>query len=57
MATKKKPAKKKSSTKTATLKDNEVGLLATIIKIFDSWDSEQRSRNLKYLASKYYDFL
>lgn len=57
MATKKQPAKKKSSTKKTTKKNNEVELLDTIIKIFDSWDSEQRSRNLKYLASKYYDFL
>jgi hypothetical protein len=38
-------------------KDNEVELLAAIISIFDNWDSEQRSRNLKYLASRYYDFL
>jgi hypothetical protein len=39
------------------VKDNEIELLAAIISIFDNWDTEQRSRNLKYIASRYYDFL
>lgn len=38
-------------------KDNEIELLAAIISIFDNWDHEQKQRNLKYLASRYYDFM
>lgn len=38
-------------------KDNELKELLQIISIFDNWDAEQRSRNLKYIASRYYDFL
>ena len=37
--------------------DNELKELISIISIFDNWNPEQRSRNLKYLASRYYDFL
>lgn len=67
MANKKQPAKKRAYKKRAAKlvppeplqpdKDNEVMLLATIISIFDNWSHEQKQRNLKYLASRYYDFL
>lgn len=37
--------------------DNELKELLQIISIFDNWNSDQRSRNLKYLVSRYYDFM
>lgn len=37
--------------------DNELKELLQIISIFDNWDSDQRSRNLKYIVSRYYDFM
>lgn len=38
-------------------KDTEVESLAAICSIFDSWDDEQKRRNLTYLCGRYYDFM
>lgn len=60
-AAKKRPYKRKEKLvpilNKDTPKDNEVDLLMAIIIIFENWDNEQRSRALKYLASRYYDFM
>lgn len=37
--------------------DNELKELLQVISIFDNWNSDQRSRNLKYIVSRYYDFM
>jgi hypothetical protein len=38
-------------------KDTEVESLALICSIFDNWNQEQKTRHLKYLFGRYYDFL
>lgn len=38
-------------------KDKETAELAQIIHIFEGWAMEQKQRNLKYLCSRFYDFL
>lgn len=38
-------------------KDMETAELAQVISIFGNWTAEQKSRNLKYLCARYYDFM
>jgi len=62
---KKKAAKKRAYNKKPKLVpvqppsplDSELKELLAVISIFENWTIDQRSRNLKYLASRYYDFL
>jgi hypothetical protein len=65
MPVKKKAAKKRAYNRKPKLippappspLDGELKELLAVISIFENWTSDQRSRNLKYLASRYYDFL
>jgi len=69
-AAKKQPAKKRAYVKKSDKwtrgqtddqinpkKDTEVESLALICSIFDNWNQEQKTRHLKYLCGRYYDFL
>jgi hypothetical protein len=38
-------------------KDMEIAELTQICSIFTNWTADQKSRNLKYLCAKFYDFL
>lgn len=40
-----------------TKKDTEIEALAAVISIFDNWDEDQKTRNIRFLASKYWEYL
>lgn len=37
--------------------DSEIQDLTAIISIFDNWTEDQRIRNIRFLASKYWEYL
>jgi len=38
-------------------KDMELAELTQIISIFSNWDDDQKTRNIRFLASKYWEYL
>ncbi len=38
-------------------KDTEIRELAAVISIFDNWSDDQKTRNIRFLASKYWEYL
>jgi hypothetical protein len=38
-------------------KDMELAELTQIISIFSNWDADQKTRNIRFLASKYWEYL
>lgn len=38
-------------------KDTELQELAAIISIFGNWTEDQKTRNIRFLASKYWEYL
>jgi hypothetical protein len=63
---KKQPVKRKYTKKAIKLvvpdpkpetKDMELSELAQIISIFGNWTDDQKTRNIRFLASKYWDYL
>lgn len=38
-------------------KDTELEELAAVVSIFDNWNGDQKTRNIRFLASKYWDYL
>jgi len=66
---KNKPAKKRTYKKSASpiqllppepkpeKRDMEVAELTQIISIFSNWNDDQKTRNIRFLASKYWEYL
>lgn len=40
-----------------TKKDSELQELAAVVSIFDNWTEDQKTRNIRFLASKYWEYL
>jgi len=41
----------------AVKRDTEIQELTAVVSIFDNWTDDQKTRNIRFLASKYWEYL